>query len=179
MATPQRVFAESFHFWVLPLILVLLKFLFDLLPKPIFIGGFGLAVGGLYSYDNYRVKQEEKAAEELEQSADAFLEELTASENAAKEKEVLKKVNHHTSGHTYTWLDFQAEKEKQKEQRVKANEQKKRVFIIILLLNAFPLTYFIKNQTLSTSKDASFDDDDEDDDSALDRMAQIQSKKKN
>jgi uncharacterized membrane protein len=110
MATPQKVFADNVHFWALPLLLALLKFLFDILPKPVFFILFALALGSGFMYDKYRIKQEELAAIELEKSADLFLDELNASEKARKEKENQKK----------------ALKEKQKEQRIK-NQQQQRV----------------------------------------------------
>ncbi|CAE7799699.1 unnamed protein product [Symbiodinium microadriaticum] len=92
MATPQRVFAENIHFWVLPLILVLLKILFDVMPKPIFIGLFGACVLALYAYDKYKVKQIEKEASEMEKSADIFLNELEESERIRKAAEAKEKA---------------------------------------------------------------------------------------
>jgi hypothetical protein len=93
MATPQRIFAENMHFWVLPLLLVLLKILFDVLPKLIFFALFFGAVGALYAYDKYRIKQSEKEASELEKSADQFLSELEESERIRKESEAKEKVS--------------------------------------------------------------------------------------
>lgn len=97
MATPQRVLAESVHFWVLPLILVIFKILFDLLPKPVFIALFVAFVGGLYGYDKYRVKKVEQEATEMQKSADQFLNELEESERIRKEQEAKEKVLHTSS----------------------------------------------------------------------------------
>ena len=95
MATPQKVFYENMHFWILPLILVFFKFLFDMLPKPVFFGLFAAAVVGIIAYDKYKVQQSEKAAQQLEKSADNFLDELAASEKAALEKAQSKKVRNY------------------------------------------------------------------------------------
>jgi uncharacterized membrane protein len=116
MATPQKVFADNVHFWILPLLLALLKFLFDVLPKPIFFVLFALGLGVIFFYDRYRSKQEELAAQELEKSADLFLDELNESEKARQEKESQKK----------------ALKEKQKELRLK-NQNQQRVRALSLL----------------------------------------------
>jgi uncharacterized membrane protein len=109
MATPQKVFADNTHFWILPLLLALLKFLFDVLPKPIFFVLFALALGSVVFYDRYRTKQEEIAAQELEKSADQFLDELNESEKVRQEKESQKK----------------ALKEKKKELRTKNQDQQR------------------------------------------------------
>lgn len=176
MATPQKVFLENAHFWVLPLLLAFLKFLFDILPKPVFLILFGLAVGGVYSFDKYRAKQEELAAIELEKSADQFLDELTAEEKARQEKENQKR----------------ALKEKQKESRLRNQEQQRvRVTsfrkrrdsmkhlwsdISHLIPSFLSLSHLFcwQMQRKSSSRDASSkekDDDDEDDDAILARIA--------
>lgn len=92
MATPQRIVAENMHFWVLPLLLVLLKILFDVMPKPIFFALFLGAVGALFAYDKYRIKQIEIDATEQEKTADQFLSELEESERIRKEAEAKEKV---------------------------------------------------------------------------------------
>ena len=92
MATPQRDLADNIHFWVLPLVLVLMKILFDVSPKPIFIGLFGASLLAIYALDKYKVKQIEKEASEMEKSADLFLNELEESERIRKEEEAKVKV---------------------------------------------------------------------------------------
>lgn len=90
--TPQKVFAESVHLWIIPLFLVLLKVLFDLLPLFVFLLGMVLAIGAYFVLENIKTKQIEKKAEELVVSADSFLEELNNEEKLNKEKELKKKV---------------------------------------------------------------------------------------
>ena len=132
MATPQRVLAENMHFWVLPFVLVLLKILFDVTPKPIFFGLFGASILAIYAYDKYRVKQIEKEASEMEKSADIFLSELEESERIRKEEEAKEKVAAILRAHiniSYS-LNFtiQALKAKQKadRQRTAANKRVRR-----------------------------------------------------
>jgi hypothetical protein len=91
--TPQKVIAESVHWWIIPLFLVLLKVLFDILPLVVFIIGLLLAIGGFFAYENFKTAQTEKKAEEQTISADSFLDELNAEDKLLKEKEQKKKVN--------------------------------------------------------------------------------------
>eukprot|EP01041_Mallomonas_annulata_P004227 gene4227-8410_t len=108
--TPQKVFMDHIHFWILPLILVVIKLLFDLLPKPIFFGSIILIVVGYYSYGRFKTNQSERTAKQLEDSADTFLNELNSADKAKKEKESKKKNL----------------KEQQKQDRLRTQLQKKK-----------------------------------------------------
>ena len=90
--TIQKVFLESIHLWIVPLVLVALKVCYDILPKAVFFGIVALAILGYFSHQKAQNNRIEKAAKELEESADTFLDELDASEKARKEKEAKKRT---------------------------------------------------------------------------------------
>ena len=92
MTTPQKIFLENSHFWILPLILIILKFFFDLLPRIIFISLFSLLLFLLYSKNQIIKKQEEIKEKELEDKREQFLDELNEEEKEREEKENLKKL---------------------------------------------------------------------------------------
>lgn len=110
MTTPQKIFLEHVHFWILPLLLIVLKVLFDILPKIAFFALLLLAGFGIYSKNKYIEKQEELAAKELENKADLFWDELNQEE---KEKELKDKAR-------------KEKKEKIQESRIK-NQMKQKV----------------------------------------------------
>ena len=90
--TPQKVFMDHMHFWILPLILIIVKILFDVLPKPVFFGGIMLIIASYYSYQRFRLSQSERTAKQLEDSADDFLKELNSADKSKQDKESKKKV---------------------------------------------------------------------------------------
>ena len=90
--TPQKVFVDHMHFWILPLILIVTKVLFDLLPTPVFFGLIFLGVGSYYAYDRFKANQSERTAKQLIESADTFLDELNSADKTKKAKEARKKV---------------------------------------------------------------------------------------
>lgn len=107
--TIQKVFMDSIHLWIVPLVLVGLKVLFDILPKPVFFGLLVLAIAGYFAHEKVKSSRLERAAKELEESADSFLDELDASDKARKEKEAKKK----------------SLKEQQLKEKLKAQERQK------------------------------------------------------
>lgn len=113
MTTPQKIFQENFHFWILPILLIIIKILFDLLPKIIFIPLFLGLIGFIISNNQYKEKQEELLIKELENKADLFLDELNELERIKEEKEKIKKEK----------------KDKLNELRIKNQEKQKVLFL--------------------------------------------------
>jgi uncharacterized membrane protein YgaE (UPF0421/DUF939 family) len=150
--TPQKAFVENLHFWVFPLILVIVKVLFDLLPRLLFIVLFGAGIGIFFMYEKYSTAQKTEEAVQLEKSADSFLEELEESERLEQEAKQ-KKLS---------------QKNKKKEERLHQQEllRKKNASST----NSSPS----KMQKKSSHND---DEDDEDDDEMFHRM--VSNKKKN
>ena len=108
--TPQKAFMENLHFWFFPFILVILKILFDLLPRLLFLVLFGAGIGVFFMYDKYTTAQKSEEAAQLEKSADSFLEELEESERKEQEAKERKKL----------------QKEKKKEERLRQQELNRR-----------------------------------------------------
>ena len=148
--TPQKAFMENIHFWVFPFILVILKVLFDLLPRILFLVLFGACIGIFFMYDKYSTAQKTEEAVQLEKSADSFLEELNESERIEQVAKDKKK----------------ALKEKKKEDRERQQE--------LLRKKNAAVNSPSKSQKKSSSKE---EDDDEDDDEMLSRMVSNKMKK--
>lgn len=146
--TPQKAFAENLHFWVFPFVLVILKVLFDVLPRVLFIVLFGAGIGIFFMYDKYSTAQKTEEAVRLEESADTFLEELEESERLEQEAKNRKK----------------ALKEKKKEERERQQE--------LLRKKNSAETSPSKSQKSTVQND----DDDLDDDEMFTRM--VSNKKK-
>jgi hypothetical protein len=146
--TPQKAFMENLHFWFFPLILVILKVLFDLLPRVIFIVLFCAGIGIFFMYDKYSTAQKTEEAIQLEKSADSFLEELSESERVEQESNKKKKLS----------------KEKKKEDRIRQQEQ--------LRKKAASGNISSKSQKKGKGSSQHDDqDDDEDDEAMFSRMA--------
>mmetsp|Transcript_19816 Transcript_19816/g.19926 ORF Transcript_19816/g.19926 Transcript_19816/m.19926 type:complete len:142 (+) Transcript_19816:213-638(+) len=133
---------DHIHFWILPLILVVFKILFDALPKPVFFGSIVLIVVGYYSYGRFKMNQSERTAKSLEENADTFLDELNSADKKQREKDAKKKNL----------------KEQQKQDRLRSQLLKKK---------AKDAT----NKAASPDVPATVDNDDDDADEALMRMA--------
>lgn len=142
--TPQKAFAENLHFWIFPFILVILKILFDVLPRIVFIVLFSVGIGIFFTYDKYSAAQKTEEAAQLEKSADALLEELNESERLEEEAKEKKRLL----------------KEKKKEDRIRQQElrQKKNAA-------SSPVK---SSQEAAQHEDQ---DDEEDDDDMLRRIA--------
>lgn len=146
--TPQKAFMENLHFWFFPFVLVILKVLFDMLPRILFIVLFGAGVGIFSMYDKYTTAQKLEEAVQLEKSTDNFLEELNESERLEQEAKDKKKLL----------------KEKKKEERLRQQELLKKKNA-----TASPLKF----QQKSSRQE---DEDEEDDDEMFHRM--VSNKKK-
>jgi uncharacterized membrane protein (DUF106 family) len=140
---------ENLHFWVFPFILVILKVLFDVLPRILFLVLFGAGVGIFFMYDKYSAAQKTEEAVQLEKSADNFLEELEESERLEQEAKDKKK----------------ALKDKKKEERERQQE--------LLRKKNSTGNSSSKGKKSSAQND---EDDDVDDDEMLSRM--LSNKKK-
>jgi hypothetical protein len=83
---------DSIHLWIVPAVLVALKVLFDLLPKPLFFAVVAAAVGAFYVRKNMEQARNQRAAKEIEESTDSFLGELDSAEKQRKEREAKKRA---------------------------------------------------------------------------------------
>ena len=90
--TIQKVFMDSVHLWIAPLVLVGLKVLYDILPKPVFFGLVAVIIAGYFINQKVQEARKEREAKELEESADTFLDELDASDKAKREKDAKKQL---------------------------------------------------------------------------------------
>jgi len=106
--TPQKVFMDNIHLWILPVILVVIKLFFDLLPTPFFFGSILLVIGGYYAYNRFKVNQSERTAKQLEDSADTFLSELNRDDKIKKEKKKVILLYGHFSSTTFYHLSLYA-----------------------------------------------------------------------
>jgi hypothetical protein len=151
--TPQKAFMENLHFWFFPFVLVILKVLFDLLPRVLFIVLFGAGIGIFFMYDKYSTAQKIEEAVQLEKSTDSFLEELNESERVEQEAKDKKKQL----------------KEKKKEERLRQQE---------LLQKKNATTTGNASSSKSSKKSSQKEeDDDEDDDEMFKRMVSNKKKK--
>lgn len=91
--TPQKVFQENVHFLLLPVILVALKFLWEAVGPLLFVVILAAAYGVFLLSKQYKQKQSERTAKQLEDSADSFIAELTKDEDKKKRKEQSRKVH--------------------------------------------------------------------------------------
>lgn len=115
---------DSIHLWIIPLVLVGLKVLYDILPKVAFFGIVAAIAIGYFANEKLATKRIERAAKELEESADSFLDEIDSADKVKKEKDAKKK----------------ASKELQRQEKLRAQEKQKvipysidiyRIFIIV------------------------------------------------
>jgi predicted lipase len=118
--TIQKVFMDSIHLWIVPLVLVGMKVLYDILPKPLFFGMVALVIVGYVANQKMQTTRIERTAKELEEEADTFLDELDATDKAKREKETKKK----------------ALKEQQKIEKMRV-QQKQQVFITLYIFYIF------------------------------------------
>ena len=91
--TPQKVFAENIHFLLLPVMLVGLKFLWEVAGPLLFLVVLAAGYGVFVFVKQYKQKKSEITAKQLEASTETLLAELAKDENSKKRKDQAKKVN--------------------------------------------------------------------------------------
>ena len=108
---------DNIHLWIIPVVLIGMKILFDLLPKPVFFALLALLVGAYFLKQKMEASRNERAAKQLEETADTFLDEIDSENKTKKEKEAKKK----------------ALREQQQKERLRAEEKQKVIYMMSYL----------------------------------------------